>query len=76
MEFDGVELFAGAHELDGRAGDVLDVDGRAAAGIGVVLGEDDAIDLQLDGRSWRRSSSLTGHGVDDEEDVVGSEERD
>jgi hypothetical protein len=39
---EGVGLFAGADELDGLAGDVADGEGRAAAGVAVHLGEDDA----------------------------------
>jgi hypothetical protein len=35
-------LFAHAEELDGLAGDVANGEGRAAAGVAVHLGEDDA----------------------------------
>ena len=71
----GVGLFAGAEELDGRAGDVADGERRAAAGVTVHLGEDGAGDGEqvveglggLDG-------VLTGHGVGDEEDLGGVEQ--
>ena len=65
------ELFADAGELDGLARDRAHGDGRAAAGVAVQLGEDDAIHAQLlvegigDG-----DGVLTGHGVDDEEDLL------
>ena len=68
---EGVGLFAGADELDGLAGDVADGEGRAAAGVAVHLGEDDAGEAEalvevlggVDG-------VLAGHGVGDEEDLL------
>ena len=39
---EGIGLFADADELDGLAGDVADGEGRAAAGVAVHFGEDDA----------------------------------
>ena len=41
-----VGLFAGAEELDGRAGDVADGECRAAARVAVHLGEHDAGDAE------------------------------
>ena len=70
-----VGALAGAEELDGRAGHVADGEGRAAAGVAVHLGEDDAGEGEegveclggVDG-------VLAGHGVGDEEDFGGVEE--
>ena len=65
------EFFADAGELDGLARDRAHGDGRAAAGVAVEFGEDDAIYAQFlvegvgDG-----DGILTGHGVDDEEDLL------
>ena len=42
-----LELLAHADELDGLAGDRLDGEGRAAAGVAVQLGEDDAVEVHL-----------------------------
>ena len=41
-----VELLADADELDRHAGDLLDRQGRAAAGVAVELGQDDAVELE------------------------------
>ena len=58
--------------LIGLAGDFLDRQRRAAAGIAVELGEDEAVDLEapveLGGGLHR---VLADHRVGDEEDVVG-----
>ena len=43
---DHVELFAGADELDGLAGDGLDGERSAAAGVAVELGEHHTVDVQ------------------------------
>ena len=70
-EVEVVELLAGADELDRLAGDGAHAERGAAAGVAVELGEDDAVDvdalLELLGGVDR---VLTGHGVDDEQDVV------
>ena len=49
---EGVGLFAGAEELDGLAGDVADGEGRAAAGVAVHLGEDDAGEAEALVEGW------------------------
>ena len=67
-----VELLADADELDRHAGDVLDGERRAAAGVAVELGEDDAVELErLVERLGAVDGVLAGHGVDDEVDLVG-----
>ena len=55
----------------GLAGDLLDRERGAAAGVAVELGEDDAVELQrlVEGLG-HGDGVLTGHGVDDEERVV------
>ena len=72
---EGVGLFAGAEELDGRAGDVADGEGGAAAGVSVHLGEDGAGDGEgvVEGLGGV-DGVLAGHGVGDEEDLGGVEE--
>ena len=72
---EGVGLFAGAEELDGRAGDVADGEGSAAAGVAVHLGEDGAGDGEeiVEGLGGV-DGVLAGHGVGDEEDLGGVEE--
>src|ERR1035441_3891719 len=72
---EGVGLFAGAEELDGRAGDVADGEGGAAAGVAVHLGEDDAGEgeQRVEGLG-RVDGVLASHGVGDEEDFAGVEE--
>jgi len=72
--FEGVGFFAGAEELDGGSGDVADGEGRAAAGVAVHLGEDDAGDAEpvVEGLSGV-DGVLAGHGVGDEEDLGGFE---
>ena len=66
---EGVGLFAGAEELDGRAGDVADGEGGAAAGVAIHLGEDDAGEGEevVEGLGGV-DGVLAGHGVGDEED--------
>ena len=72
---EGVGLFAGAEELDGRAGDVADGEGGAAAGVAVHLGEDGAGEGEeiVEGLGGV-DGVLAGHGVGDEEDFGGVEE--
>ena len=65
-----VGALAGAEELDGRAGDVADGEGRAAACVAVHLGEDDAGEGEqgVEGAGGG-DRVLAGHGVGDEEDL-------
>ena len=72
---EGVGFFAGAEELDGRAGDVADGEGGAAAGVAIHLGEDGAGDGEavVEGLGGV-DGVLAGHGVGDEEDFGGGEE--
>ena len=67
-----VERLAHAEELDWLAGDLLDREGRAAAGVAVELREDEAVDreppVELGGGLHR---VLADHRVADEEDVLG-----
>ena len=71
-EVEVLELLAGGGEGDGPADDLLDRQGGAAAGVAVELGEDDAVELEgLVERLGRGDGVLAGHGVDDEERVVG-----
>ena len=68
---EGVRLFAGADELDGLAGDVANGERRAAAGVAVHLGEDDAGEAEALVEVLRRVDGvLAGHGVGDEEDLL------
>ena len=68
---EGVGFFAGADELDGLAGDVADGDGRAAAGVAVHLGEDDAGEAEALMKILSRVDGvLAGHGVGDEENLL------
>ena len=66
-----IVLFADADELDGLAGDLANRKRRAAAGIAVHLGEDDAgqrqLLVELVGGVDR---VLSGHGVGDEQDLL------
>ena len=67
-----LELLAGRREGDRAADDLLDRERGAAAGVAVELGEDDAVELEgLVERLGGRDRVLAGHGVDDEERVVG-----
>ncbi len=73
MEFlEVIQVLAGADEFDRHAGDVLDAEGRAAAGVAIELGHDDAVELQrfVEGLG-AVDGVLAGHGVDDEHDLVG-----
>jgi hypothetical protein len=71
---EGVGLFAYADELDGLAGDVADGERRAAAGIAVHFGEDDAGEREAGMKILRGVDGvLAGHGVGDEEDLLRAE---
>ena len=66
-----VERLAHAEELDGLAGDLLDGERRAAAGVAVELREDEAVEREAPvelGRGLHRV--LADHRVGDEEDVL------
>ena len=67
-----IQLFAGAHELDGLAGGGSDGEGGAAPGVTVQFGEDDAVDPQGlvkgGGGVYR---VLAGHGVHHQQNLVG-----
>ena len=66
------ELFARAGELDGLAGDGLYGDGRAAAGVAVQLGEDNAVHAQfLVEGVGHGDRVLAGHGVYYQQDLGG-----
>ncbi len=65
-----VELFARAHEFDGLSGRRADREGCAAAGVAVELREHDAVDAEcLVKGGGGVHSVLTGHRVDDEQDL-------
>ena len=67
-----VELLAGRGEGDGPAHHLLDREGRPAPGVTVQLGEDDPVEGQCLVEGGRRGHRvLPGHGVDDQERVVG-----
>ena len=67
-----LELLARTGELDGSAGDSLDRQRRAAAGIAVELRQDDAGDVQKLVEGFRDVDRvLTGHRVDGQKDLVG-----
>ena len=67
---DLVELLADAGELDGLAGQRLDRQRRAAAGVTVELGEHDTGDIERIVKGLRgRDRVLTDHRVDDEQDL-------
>ena len=66
-----VELLADADELDRHPGDFLDRQGRAAAGVAVELGQDDAVEFQrVVERLGAVDGVLAGHRVADEVDLV------
>ena len=66
-----VELLAGADELDRLAGDHLGAEQRAAAGVGVELGQDQPVDLELFVEGLGAVDGvLAAHRVEDEEDLV------
>ena len=63
--FQRVEMLAGADELDRHAGDGLDRQRRAAAGVAVELGHDHAVEFQrLVERLGAVDGVLAGHRVD------------
>ena len=65
-----VQLLTGADELDGLAGDGLDGEGCAAAGVAVQLGEHDAGQVQgLVEHLGGVDRVLTNHGIHDEENL-------
>ena len=67
-DLEGVGLLAGAHELDRDAGDGRDRERRAAAGVAVDLGQDQAGDGHRGGeRLGDGDGLLAGHRVDDEQ---------
>ena len=58
-------------KLDGGAGDLADGEGGPAAGVGVELGEDYAVELEPIVKRLRRVDRvLPGHRVDHEQHVV------
>jgi hypothetical protein len=66
-----VELLAGADELDRLAGDHLRAQQRAAAGVGVELGQDQPVDLELlVERLGAVDRVLPAHRVEHEEHLV------
>ena len=70
--FERVEMLADADELDRHAGDVLDREGGAAAGVAVELGQDDAVEFQrFVERLGAVDRVLAGHAVDDQQHLVG-----
>ncbi len=75
--FEGLQLLADADELDRDLGDFLDGQRRAAAGIAVELGEDDAVEIEgvVEGLG-AIDRVLAGHGVADEKDLVGLDQAD
>ena len=67
-DLERVGLLAGAQELDRDAGDRADRERRAAAGVAVDLGEDQAGHGHRGGeRLGDRDGLLAGHRVDDEQ---------
>ena len=69
---DHIQLFAGAHELDGLAGGSADGECRTAAGIAVQLGEHHAVDAQrLIKGGGGVDGVLAGHGVHHQQNLVG-----
>src|SRR6266540_1235591 len=66
-----VELLPGGGKFDRLAGDGLDGERRAAAGVTVELRQDDAVEIdRLRERLRDVDGVLTRHCVEDEEDVV------
>ena len=73
--FQPVELLADADELDRHLGDRLDGQRRAAAGVAVHLGHDDAVKVQgVIERLGAVDGVLAGHRVADEVHLVGPDE--
>ena len=69
---DVAELFARADELDRLAGDRLDREGRAAAGVAVHLAHKHAVDAERLVKGLRdRDRVLAGHRVHHEDDLGG-----
>ena len=69
---DHVQLFAGAHELDGLARGRPNGQSSAAAGVAVQLGQQHAVDAQrLVKGGGGVHGVLTGHGVHHQQDLVG-----
>ncbi len=65
-----VELLAERGELDRLAGDRLDGERRAAAGVAVELREDDAVEVDVLGEGLGDVDRvLAGHRVEHEQDV-------
>ena len=73
---DAVQLFADAGVFDGLARHGPDAEGRAAAGVAVQLGEEDAVDAQgvVEGFGCVHRV-LAGHGVQHQHDLVGLHRR-
>ena len=66
-----VQLFAGTRKLDRLAGDRSDRERRTSAGVAVELGKDDAVDAERLVEFFSYIDRvLTGHRVDDEQDLV------
>jgi hypothetical protein len=71
---EAVERLAHAEELDGLAGDLLDGEGRAAAGVAVELREDEAVEGEAPVELRRGLHGvLADHRVGYEEDVLGGD---
>ena len=69
---EALELLPGRGEEDRLAGDRVDRERGAAAGVAVELGHHDAVELGRLGEGLGDADGvLAGHRVDDEEDVVG-----
>ena len=65
-------MLAGADELDRHSGDGFDRQRRAAAGIAVELGHDDAVEPhRLVERLGAVDGILAGHAVDNQIDLLG-----
>ena len=66
-----VDLFADADEFDRHAGEVLDAERRAAAGVAVEFGEDAGVEFEgVVERLGDVGRLLADHRVDDEVDLV------
>ncbi|MFM1943079.1 MAG: hypothetical protein RI897_2061 [Verrucomicrobiota bacterium] len=73
--FEVLELFTGADEFDGFAGDRFQAEGGAAPGVTVEFGEDRAGDLEgLVEMGGDVDRFLASGGVEDEEDLLGFDE--
>ena len=67
-----VQLFAGAGEFDGLAGDGPDGESRAAPGVAVQLGEHDAVDVQRVVKGFGGGDRvLADHGVHHQQNLGG-----